>query len=82
MEVSGQPHAPVALSQGKSPWYKLDRRLGGPQSQCGHCGEEKNTQPLPGFEPPIIQTVAQLYTTELSRLVPQNVLTALFVLQW
>jgi len=29
----------------------LDRRLGGPQSQSGHGVEEKNSQPLPGFEP-------------------------------
>jgi hypothetical protein len=28
----------------------------------------KNFHPLPGFEPPIIQPVAQRYTTELSRL--------------
>jgi hypothetical protein len=32
-------------SQGKSPWYTLDRRLGGPQSRSGHGGEEKNSQP-------------------------------------
>jgi hypothetical protein len=31
-------------SQGKSPWYPLDRRLGGPQSRSGR-GEEKNSQP-------------------------------------
>jgi hypothetical protein len=48
--------------------YPLDRRLGGPQSWSGCGGEEKNTQPLPGLEPPIIQPVAQRYTTELSRL--------------
>jgi hypothetical protein len=24
--------------QGKDPWYPLDRRLGGPQSQSGHRG--------------------------------------------
>jgi hypothetical protein len=30
--------------QGKSPWYPLDRRLGGPQSRSGHGGEEKNSQ--------------------------------------
>jgi hypothetical protein len=30
--------------QGNSPWYPLDRRLGGPQSQSGHGGEEKNSQ--------------------------------------
>jgi hypothetical protein len=29
-------------SQGKSPWYPLDRRLGGPQSRSGRGGEEKN----------------------------------------
>jgi hypothetical protein len=46
-----------------SPWYPLDRRLCGPQSWSGHGGEEKNFQPLPGLEPPIIQIVAQSYTT-------------------
>jgi hypothetical protein len=37
--------------QGKSPWYPLDRRLGGPQSRSGHGGEEKNSQPPSGIEP-------------------------------
>jgi hypothetical protein len=55
-------------SQGKSPWYPLDRRLGGLQSQSGRGGEEKNSQLLPGLEPPIIQLVAQRYTIELSQL--------------
>jgi hypothetical protein len=33
--------------QGKSPWYPLDRRLGGPQIRSGHSGgEEKNSQPF------------------------------------
>jgi hypothetical protein len=54
-------------TKGKSPWYPLDRRLGGPQSQSGHIGEEKNSQPLAGLESPITQPVAQHYTTELSR---------------
>jgi len=27
----------------KSPQYPLDRRLGGPQSQSGHGGEEKQS---------------------------------------
>jgi hypothetical protein len=53
-------------SQGKSPRYPLDRRLDGPQSLSGRSGEEKNSQPLTGFEPPIIQSVAQRYTIELS----------------
>jgi hypothetical protein len=52
-------------SQGKSPCYPLNRRLGGPQSRAG---EEKNIQPLPGLELRIIQPVYQPYTTELSRL--------------
>jgi hypothetical protein len=69
MEMSGQLHAPAALHQGKSPWYPLDRRLGGPQSRSGRGGEEKNSQPLPGLEPPIIQPLDQCYTTELSRLI-------------
>jgi len=33
--LSDQLHAPAALSQGKSLWYPLDRRLGGPQSRSG-----------------------------------------------
>jgi hypothetical protein len=36
-------------SQGKNPWYPLDRRLGGPQSRSGR-GDEKNSQLPPGFE--------------------------------
>jgi hypothetical protein len=59
----------LLYSQGESPWYQLDRRLGGPQSRSGHGGEEKNSQPLPGLEPPIIQPIAQCCTTELSWLV-------------
>jgi hypothetical protein len=52
---------------GKSPWYPLVRRLGGPQNRRGRGGEE-NSQPLPGLEPPFINSVAQRCTTELSRL--------------
>jgi hypothetical protein len=47
----------------------LDRRLGGAHSRSGRGGEEKSSQPLPGLEPPIIQPVAQRYTTELSWLI-------------
>jgi len=49
-----------ALHAGKEPWHPLDRRLG--------AGEEKNSQSLLGLGPPIIQSVAQRHTTELSRL--------------
>jgi hypothetical protein len=34
----------------------------------GRFGGEKNSQPLPGLELPIIQSVAQRYATELYRL--------------
>jgi hypothetical protein len=54
--------------QGKSPWYSLDRRLGGSQTRSGRGGEEKNSQPPPGIESSIIQPVAQCYTTELIRI--------------
>jgi hypothetical protein len=47
-------------------WYPMDRRVGGPQSQSGHSGEKKNSQPLPWLKPPIIQPIVQHYTTELS----------------
>jgi hypothetical protein len=43
--------------QGKSPWYSLDRRLGGPQSRSERGGDEKNSQPLPGLDPLINQPV-------------------------
>jgi hypothetical protein len=59
MEVSGQLYP-----QGKSPWYSLYRRLGGPQKRDGLGAEEKNSQPLPGHETPIIQPIAQRYTTD------------------
>jgi len=51
MEVSGQLHASATLHPGKSPWYPLDRRLGGPQNRSGRGGGEKNSQPPPGIEP-------------------------------
>jgi hypothetical protein len=50
MEVSGQLHAPATLPQGKSPWYTLERRMGGTQSRSGRSGEEKNSQPRPEIE--------------------------------
>jgi hypothetical protein len=54
-------------SQGRKPWYPLDRRLGGPQNRSGRGNQEKNSRHLPGLEPLIMQPVAQHYTTELSR---------------
>jgi hypothetical protein len=66
MEVSGQRHAPVTLPQGRSLRYPLNRRLGGSQSRSGH-GVKKNSQPLPGLEPAIIQTVARCCNTKLTK---------------
>jgi hypothetical protein len=43
----------------------LDRRLDEFQNRSEDGGEEKNFQPLPVLEPPIIQPIAQRYTTEL-----------------
>jgi hypothetical protein len=40
----------------------------GPRAGFERGCEEKNSQPLPGLEPPIIQLVSQRYTAELSRL--------------
>jgi hypothetical protein len=54
--------------KGRSPWYPLCRRLGGPQSRSGCSGEGKNPQSLPGLEPPIIQPVTQRYTTSVNPL--------------
>jgi hypothetical protein len=67
MEMSGQFHAPAALLPGKEPLVPLDRSLDGPRRRSERGGEEKNSQPLPGLEPPIIQPVAQRCTAELSR---------------
>jgi hypothetical protein len=68
MEVSGHLHARPLYPQGKSPWYPLDRRLGGPQSWSGR-GDKKNFQPLPVLELPIIKPVTQRYTTELDNFI-------------
>jgi hypothetical protein len=59
--MSGQVHALA------SPWYPLHRRLGGPQSRCGCCGEKKNFLPLPGIKPQFLNHPAHSPVTELSR---------------
>jgi hypothetical protein len=40
---------------GKDSWYRLNGRLGGPQSHSVHFGEEKNLLPLPGIITKTIQ---------------------------
>jgi hypothetical protein len=52
----------------------------GPIAGLDALAKEKNSQPLPGLEPPIIQPVAHRYTTELSRLYSFKVLLLLLLL--
>jgi hypothetical protein len=40
---------------GKSPWYSLDRKLGGPWSQSGHSGEKKKSLPGTDFQMYVIK---------------------------
>jgi hypothetical protein len=47
MVESGQ----LLYPQGRSPWYPLAMRLGGPQSQSGRCVVEKNSLSLQGIKP-------------------------------
>jgi hypothetical protein len=56
MEVNGQLYP-----RGKSLRHPLDRRLGGPQSQSGRCGEEKNLVPARNGTP-TVEPVAGRYT--------------------
>jgi hypothetical protein len=55
--------------------------MGGLQSRSGRGGEEKNSQPLPGLETPMIQLVAHLYATELSRLLVGGRVTLKWILK-
>jgi hypothetical protein len=51
MGVNGQRYASTALYlRGKNHRYPLYRRLGGPQSRCGHRGYRKNPFALLGIE--------------------------------
>jgi hypothetical protein len=61
MEVSGQLHAPAALSPGKESLVPIiwEARWG---------SEKKNSQLLQGLKPPIMQPIAQHYATEIYQL--------------
>jgi hypothetical protein len=52
-------------SQGKNPWYPLDRRLGEPRAGLDAV-VKKIPSPCLDSNLPIIQPIAQHYTTELS----------------
>jgi hypothetical protein len=57
MEVSGQLQALAALPLGETASrYPLDRRMGGPQSRSGRCGDENNLSPA-GNQTPAVQPV-------------------------
>jgi hypothetical protein len=46
VEVSGQLHAPAALSPGNKPRYPFYMRLGGSQSRSGRHGGQKILYPI------------------------------------
>jgi len=52
-EVSQQLNSSGCFTPREQPWYLLNRRLDGPQSQSGHFGEDRNLLPLSGIEPRI-----------------------------
>jgi hypothetical protein len=63
MEVSGQLHAQAVLPPGKKPRISISQEVRwAPGPVWTRCDEKKSQQH------PIIQPVAQCYTTELSRL--------------
>jgi hypothetical protein len=51
MEMSGKFNAPVTLTPEKEPRCLFRRKLGGPQSPSGRCGEENNLSSIPEIEP-------------------------------
>jgi hypothetical protein len=56
MEASDQPHVPASLIPGKDLPGPFCRKLGGPQSWSGRCGEEKHIEPTGN------RTLARRYT--------------------
>jgi hypothetical protein len=51
---------------GNSPWFPLDRMLGGPQSQSVCCGVEENVLPMLGIKPEPSSPQLITITIELS----------------
>jgi hypothetical protein len=49
MEVSSELHSPAALLPREWSWYRLERRLGEPESQFGCGGEYKKTLTYPAW---------------------------------
>jgi hypothetical protein len=51
MDISGNLQALLALLLGNKPWYPLNRKVGGPQSQSEYFDEQKKLLILEGIEP-------------------------------
>jgi hypothetical protein len=58
--------ARLLYPQGKSPWYLLDRKLGGPHRIFRRGDQEKNSA-LAGNQTLFVQSIASNLLTELSR---------------
>jgi hypothetical protein len=61
MEVSGQLHAWSLYSQGKSPWYPLDRRLGRPQAGLDAMVKRK----IPSLSRILLKSTLEKYIVKL-----------------
>jgi hypothetical protein len=64
LDGCGKRHASATLPPGKTPWYPLYRRLGGPPGPVWTGAEI--LAPSPGFDSRTVQPVASRYTDELS----------------
>jgi hypothetical protein len=74
LDKGGHLYSPATLPLGKVPLMPVLKRLGGPQSQCAHFGEEKNVLPLPGSEPQFFDCPAHNLVSILTWL-PQSAYT-------
>jgi hypothetical protein len=66
MEVRSKLHALAALPWRVSPWHPFSEWLGGPQSMCESCGEEKNFLSLPRIELFLSGAACSLYRLRIS----------------
>jgi hypothetical protein len=70
---------PRPLSRrGRSPWYPLDRRLGGPHSTSGYYGEKNNLLLLSGIEPWPSSPYPVSIPTELSWLLSKSIRKSIY----
>jgi hypothetical protein len=82
MGVSGRSQASAALPPWKAPpRYPFDKKLGGPQSRAGRCGEEKNLAPA-GNKTPAVQPIACRYTDSEKRIKYTSILAVQIARFW